>query len=43
MIVLEAHNDYLQLAAEGGLLVGVPIVLTLVIFGGWNPAAFLVR
>jgi len=31
-MVLEAHNDYLQLAAEGGLLMGVPIVLTLVLF-----------
>jgi O-antigen ligase len=28
----EAHNDYLQLAAEGGLLVGLPIAITLVIF-----------
>jgi O-antigen ligase len=27
-----AHNDYLQLAAEGGLLVGVPIVLAVVAF-----------
>jgi hypothetical protein len=25
----EAHNDYLQLAAEGGLLVGIPVLLTL--------------
>ena len=25
----EAHNDYLQLAAEGGLLLGVPLVCTL--------------
>jgi O-antigen ligase len=25
----EAHNDYLQLAAEGGLLVGVPILIAL--------------
>lgn len=25
----EAHNDYLQLAVEGGLLVGVPIVIAL--------------
>jgi O-antigen ligase len=24
-----AHNDYLQLAAEGGLLLGVPILITL--------------
>ena len=28
----EAHNDYLQLAAEGGLLVGIPILMTLAIF-----------
>lgn len=28
----EAHNDYLQLAAEGGLLLGVPILLTVVAF-----------
>jgi O-antigen ligase len=28
----EAHNEYLQLAAEGGLLVGIPIVATLAIF-----------
>jgi O-antigen ligase len=28
----EAHNDYLQLAAEGGLLVGLPILFTLAIF-----------
>jgi O-antigen ligase len=28
----EAHNDYLQLAAEGGLLVGLPIVFTLAMF-----------
>lgn len=25
----EAHNDYLQLAAEGGLLLGIPVVLAL--------------
>ena len=25
----EAHNDYLQIAAEGGLLVGVPVLITL--------------
>ena len=25
----EAHNDYLQLAAEGGLLVGIPVLLTI--------------
>jgi O-antigen ligase len=28
----EAHNDYLQLAAEGGLLVGLPIVICLLLF-----------
>jgi O-antigen ligase/polysaccharide polymerase Wzy-like membrane protein len=28
----EAHNDYLQLAAEGGLLLGIPILLTVAIF-----------
>ena len=27
-----AHNDYLQIAAEGGLLLGVPIVLTIFFF-----------
>jgi O-antigen ligase len=27
----EAHNDYLQLAAEGGLLLGVPIVVTMTV------------
>jgi O-antigen ligase len=30
--VQEAHNDYLQLAAEGGLLLGVPITATLILF-----------
>lgn len=30
--VIEAHNDYLQLAAEGGLLLGIPILLTLFVF-----------
>jgi len=30
--VIEAHNDYLQLAAEGGLLLGIPILLALAIF-----------
>jgi hypothetical protein len=29
---VEAHNDYLQLAAEGGLLVGVPALFTLLGF-----------
>jgi O-antigen ligase len=26
--VVEAHNDYLQLAAEGGVLLGIPILTT---------------
>jgi O-antigen ligase len=29
---VEAHNDYLQLAAEGGLLLGLPIVITIFFF-----------
>ena len=29
---VEAHNDYLQLAAEGGLMVGAPIVLAAGVF-----------
>ena len=29
---LEAHNDYLQLAVEGGLLVGVPVVIAMFFF-----------
>jgi O-antigen ligase len=32
LAVWQAHNDYLQLAAEGGLLVGLPIVLALALF-----------
>lgn len=28
----EAHNDYLQVAAEGGLLVGVPVLCAIAIF-----------
>ena len=28
----EAHSDYLQLAAEGGLLLGVPIACTIAVF-----------
>lgn len=31
--VVEAHNDYMQLAAEGGLLLGLPILLALGVFG----------
>jgi O-antigen ligase len=30
---MQAHNDYLQLAAEGGLLVGTPVLVTLAILG----------
>ena len=29
---IEAHNDYLQIAAEGGLLLGVPILIALALF-----------
>jgi O-antigen ligase len=29
---LEAHNDYLQLAAEGGVLLGMPALITIVQF-----------
>ena len=29
---IEAHNDYLQIGAEGGLLLGVPILLALLFF-----------
>lgn len=28
-----AHNDYLQIAAEGGFLVGIPILLALIMLG----------
>jgi O-antigen ligase len=30
LIFIEAHNDYLQLASEGGVLVGLPIVASVV-------------
>lgn len=30
--ISEAHNDYLQLASEGGLLLGIPILFGLVLF-----------
>lgn len=33
----QAHNDFLQLAAEGGLLLGIPIVLSIAAF--WSLAA----
>ena len=29
---IEAHNDYLQIVAEGGLLLGLPILLSLMLF-----------
>ena len=32
MRAVEAHNDYLQIAAEGGLLLGLPIALAVGIF-----------
>jgi O-antigen ligase len=28
---IEAHNDYLQLAAEGGLLLGIPVIVLFVV------------
>lgn len=28
---IEAHNDYLQLAAEGGVLLGIPVVLLIIV------------
>jgi O-antigen ligase len=31
-LYIEAHNDYLQLVAEGGLLLGVPILIALALF-----------
>lgn len=30
----EAHNDYLQLASEGGVLLGIPVLIAAVVFGG---------
>ena len=47
----EAHNDYLQLAAEGGLLMGVPIVCATVAlvrdirrrFVGSNGSSYWIR
>jgi O-antigen ligase len=32
MRVREAHNDYLQIAAEGGLLLGVPALIAVLLF-----------
>ena len=31
-LAIEAHNDYLQLIAEGGVLLGVPILIALALF-----------
>ena len=31
-LYIEAHNDYLQIAAEGGLLLSVPILVALILF-----------
>jgi hypothetical protein len=31
-LVTEAHNDYLQLASEGGFLLGIPLLITLGLF-----------
>ena len=31
VLAIEAHNDYLQIAAEGGLLLGVPILVALIL------------
>jgi O-antigen ligase len=31
-LYIEAHNDYLQIAAEGGFLLGVPIIIALALF-----------
>jgi O-antigen ligase len=38
VIFNQAHNHYLQIAAEGGVLVGVPVCLALAVFAGsaWN-------
>ena len=30
--IVEAHNDYLQLAAEGGVLLGLPILVAVAVF-----------
>jgi O-antigen ligase len=32
----QAHNDYLQLAAEGGALVGIPVLIALLLRGIWR-------
>jgi O-antigen ligase len=31
LLFIEAHNDYLQVAAEGGLLLGVPALILLTV------------
>jgi O-antigen ligase len=33
MIYTESHNDYLQFAAEGGLLLAIPAAACLIVFG----------
>ena len=30
--VVEAHNDYLQLAAEGGVLLGLPVLIAVAVY-----------
>jgi hypothetical protein len=52
-LYIEAHNDYLQLAAEGGLLVGVPVLVAVILFirevrgrfreGADDPATYWLR
>jgi O-antigen ligase len=32
LLLMAAHNDYLQIAAEGGLLLGLPIAIVLALF-----------
>ena len=32
MRAVEAHNDYLQVATEGGLLLGLPVVIAIIVF-----------
>ena len=38
--VVEAHNDYLQLAAEGGMLLGLPILIAAWMFVRWVRSRF---
>jgi O-antigen ligase len=41
VVYLQAHNDYLQLAAEGGLLVGLPaiVLLAVIVWQIWRRLA----